>query len=180
MVTGLVLALSASVLWGTADFAGGRLSRSLPLLVVVTCSQGAGLVTLLIVLLLRGGVQPAAAGWGTVAGVLSVGSVTCLYRALAIGTMSVIAPIVASSAVVPVLVGLATGEQPGLAAGAGIVLALAGVVLGSRPTTHQPITSSACSSRWPQRSAPEASWSPCSAPAASTHSPGSARAERSA
>ena len=138
MVTGLVLALSASVLWGTADFAGGRLSRHLPLLIVVTCSQGAGLVVLLIVLLLRGGVQPAAAGWGTVAGVLSVGSVACLYRALAIGTMSVIAPIVATSAVVPVLVGLATGERPGPAAGAGIVLALAGVALASRQQAYHP------------------------------------------
>lgn len=138
MVTGLVLALSASVLWGTADFAGGRLSRHLPLLIVVTCSQGAGLVALLIVLLLRGGVQPAAAGWGTVAGVLSVGSVACLYRALAIGMMSVIAPIVATSAVVPVLVGLATGERPGPAAGAGIVLALAGVVLASRQQAYHP------------------------------------------
>jgi drug/metabolite transporter (DMT)-like permease len=66
-MTGLFLALAASVLWGTADFTGGRLSRRLPLLVVVACSQGAGLAVLLLVLLVRGHADWGAVGWGMVA-----------------------------------------------------------------------------------------------------------------
>lgn len=139
VVTGLLLALCASALWGTADFAGGRLSRRLPLLVVVACSQGAGLVALVLVMVVRGHVvDPGAVGWGVVAGGLSLGSVTCFYRALAVGTMSVVAPVVATSAVVPVLVGLGTGERPGLMATAGIMLALLGVVLASRHPAAEP------------------------------------------
>jgi drug/metabolite transporter (DMT)-like permease len=137
-MTGLFLALSASVLWGTADFAGGRLSRRLPLLVVVACSQGAGLAALLLVLVARGYIAWGAFGWGVVAGVLSLGSVTCFYRALAVGTMSVVAPLVSTSAAVPVLVGLLGGERPGSAAASGIALALVGVVLVSRQAAQEP------------------------------------------
>jgi drug/metabolite transporter (DMT)-like permease len=140
MVAGLALALSASVLWGTGDFAGGRLSRQLPLLVVVTCSQGAGLVVLLLILLARGHFAPAALMWGMAAGLLSLGSVTCFYRALAVGTMSVVAPVVATSAAVPVFVGLAGGERPGAVTTVGIALALCGVVLSSRQVAHEPPT----------------------------------------
>ena len=138
VVSGLALALAASVLWGTGDFAGGRLSRRLPLLVVVTCSQGAGLVALALVLAARGSLATGALGWGVVSGLLSLGSVTCFYRALAVGTMSVVAPVVATSAVVPVLVGVVGGERPGPVTTAGIVLALAGVVLASRQVALDP------------------------------------------
>ena len=138
MVTGLLMALSAGVLWGSADFAGGRLSRRLPLLIVVTCSQGAGLAALAIVLLARGHVALEAVGWGAVAGLLSLGSVTCFYRALAVGTMSVVAPLVATSAAVPVLAGVVGGERPGPAATAGISLAFAGIVLVSRQVALEP------------------------------------------
>ncbi len=138
MVTGLLLALSAGVLWGTADFTGGRLSRRLPLLVVVVCSQGAGLAALLLVMVTRGHIAAGAVGWGVVAGVLSLGSVTCFYRALAVGTMSVVAPLVAASAAVPVLAGVFGGEQPGVAAASGIVLALAGIVLVTGQVAVEP------------------------------------------
>jgi drug/metabolite transporter (DMT)-like permease len=138
VVTGLLLALSAGVLWGSADFGGGRLSRRLPLLIVVTCSQGAGLVALTFVLLARGHLAVGAVGWGAAAGLLSLGSVTCFYRALAVGTMSVVAPLVATSAAVPVLAGVASGERPGTAATAGIALALAGIVLVSRQLALEP------------------------------------------
>ena len=138
MVTGLLLALSAGVLWGTADFAGGRLSRRLPLLVVVVCSQGTGLAVLLVVVLARGHVAGGAVGWGVVAGVLSIGSVTCFYRALAVGTMSVVAPLVATSATVPVLAGVVGGERPTAAATVGIALALSGVILVTRQVALEP------------------------------------------
>ena len=46
-MTGALLALLASGLWGAGDFLGGQESRRLPLLVVVLGSQLAGLAALL-------------------------------------------------------------------------------------------------------------------------------------
>jgi uncharacterized membrane protein len=71
--------------------------------------------------------------WGAVAGVAGSGGVALLYRALAIGTMSIVAPITAvCAAAVPVLVALVLGERPGPRAGIGIVLAALAIVLLSR------------------------------------------------
>src|SRR5262245_62941091 len=52
---------------------------------------------------------------------------------MALGMISIAAPLSAVGAVVPVLFGLARGEVPTPLEGAGIVAALAGVVLVSRP-----------------------------------------------
>ena len=55
-----------------------------------------------------------------IAGVCQLAGIAALYRALAIGTMSVISPISASgAAVLPVIVGVAAGERPGRASGRG-------------------------------------------------------------
>jgi drug/metabolite transporter (DMT)-like permease len=55
------------------------------------------------------------------------------YVALASGTMGVVSPIAALGAVVPVVGGLLSGEQPSALASAGIVLALVGAVAASGP-----------------------------------------------
>jgi drug/metabolite transporter (DMT)-like permease len=54
------------------------------------------------------------------------------YRALAIGTMSVVAPISACGVALPVVVGLATGDRPSTAAAVGLVSIVVGVILASR------------------------------------------------
>jgi drug/metabolite transporter (DMT)-like permease len=54
------------------------------------------------------------------------------YRGMAVGAMSVVAPIAGMSAAVPVAVGIATGDRPSSLQIAGIVLALLGVGLASR------------------------------------------------
>jgi drug/metabolite transporter (DMT)-like permease len=54
------------------------------------------------------------------------------YRGMAVGAMSVVAPIAGISAAVPVAVGIATGDRPSAAQIVGIVVALAGVALASR------------------------------------------------
>ena len=74
-----------------------------------------------------GELAPAAA-----AGLAGLGALGAFYRALAIGTMSIVAPISATGAAVPVVAGLAAGERPGALQAAGIVVAVAGVVLASR------------------------------------------------
>ena len=53
------------------------------------------------------------------------------YKALSLGTMSIVSPIVACGAVVPFAISLATGERPSGLAVAGAAVALAGAVLAS-------------------------------------------------
>lgn len=127
-------ALTSSLCWGLADFVGGLQSRRLPVLVVLLVSQGAALAAAAVVALLSGDALPPAGriALGMGAGVAGVLALACFYRALAIGTMSIVAPIAATGAVVPVVVGMATGDRPGGAQIAGMALAMAGVVLASR------------------------------------------------
>jgi drug/metabolite transporter (DMT)-like permease len=78
-----------------------------------------------------------AVGWAALAGSAGIVALGAFYRALAIGTMSVVAPISATAAAVPVLVGLAEGERPGGLQIAGMVAALAGVILASREPVEE-------------------------------------------
>jgi drug/metabolite transporter (DMT)-like permease len=78
-----------------------------------------------------------AVGWAALAGSAGIVALGAFYRALAIGTMSVVAPISATAAAVPVLVGLAEGERPGGLQIAGMAVALAGVILASREPVEE-------------------------------------------
>jgi drug/metabolite transporter (DMT)-like permease len=133
-VTGPFLALAASLSWGVGDFLAGLSSRKLQLLTVLVVSQAAGLTSLALLVAIRGEGPPEAhylfyAGLAGVAGAIGLAA---LYRGLAVGSMSVVAPISATAAVIPVVAGLITGERPSGTQGAGIALALGGVVLASR------------------------------------------------
>src|SRR5262245_43800411 len=70
-------------------------------------------------------------GIAVLAGLCGTVGLAALYRGLAVGDMSVVAPISATAAVVPVLVGVATGDRPSAGQGVGIAMALGGVVLVS-------------------------------------------------
>ncbi|SIT72866.1 DMT family transporter [Microbacterium sp. RU33B] len=59
--------------------------------------------------------------------------VAALYRALAIGTMGVVAPIAALSVLVPVGAGIVGGDTPGPLLVAGMIVAVIGTVLASGP-----------------------------------------------
>jgi drug/metabolite transporter (DMT)-like permease len=130
----LALALSSSACWGVSDFLGGLQSRRIALLRVLLVSQAVGLGGLGVVLALRGvgppsGIRMLPAVGGGLAGMLALAA---FYRGLAIGTMSIVAPISGTGAAVPVIVGVATGERPGGLQVAGICAAVVGVVLASR------------------------------------------------
>ena len=74
--------------------------------------------------------------WGAVAGVAGGIGVALLYRALALGVMSIVAPITAVTAVaLPVVTSIALGERPGGLAALGILLGIASIVLVSRPAS---------------------------------------------
>jgi len=128
------LALLSSLLWGTADFLGGTASRRLGALRVVLVSQAFALVGVVpLALALGPDVRARTLLFGAAAGVVGPAALFAFYRALALGTMGVVAPIAALGVVVAVAAGLLSGEDPSGVQVAGIVLAVAGVVLASGP-----------------------------------------------
>lgn len=131
----VLLALLSSLLWGSADFFGGLLTKRLSVYAVVGASQAFGLIAVTAVALAMGGF----AGdtdwipWSMAAGVSGSLGLLCFYAALASGTMGVVSPIAALGAVVPVVTGIAQGEQPSNLALAGIAIGLLGAAAASGP-----------------------------------------------
>ena len=130
-----LLALGSSVIWGSADFLGGLLTRTRSAYVVVAGSQAFGLLAIAIVALVTGdwrepvGYLP----WAVGAGLSGAVGLVAYYAALSSGTMGVVAPIASMGAVVPVILGIAGGEHPSWVQLLGIVLALLGVAAASGP-----------------------------------------------
>lgn len=130
-----VLALVSAALYGAADFLGGLAARRAPVIPVVTLAQGTGVALLLALVPLLPPASPSIAdlSWGAAAGLAGGAGVAWLYRALAIGTMAIVAPVTAVAAVaIPVAVGLILGERPGALTLIGIITALLSIVLVSQ------------------------------------------------
>jgi len=130
----LVLALAASAAWGGADFLGGRASRGVGALGVATFSKLAGAAGLGVACVLAAQVPSTEeAAWALGSGLVGAGALLTLYRALALGPMSLVAPLSACGGAVPVVVALVLGETPGPVTSAGLAVAFAGALLVSRP-----------------------------------------------
>lgn len=130
-----LLALVSAVGYGISDFSGGLASRRAPAIAVVLVSNSLTLViALFAVALLPGSAYHLGdLCWGLAAGAVGLVGVILLYRGLAIGPMSVVAPLTAVlSALVPVAVGVLRGERPGAVALSGVALALPAMVLIGR------------------------------------------------
>ena len=127
------LALATALIWGAVDFVAGVKSRSSGALAVIALSQPAGLVLIAVLTAARGESPPDRAHllYAAAAGAASVVGLTALYQGLAVGLMSVVAPITATGAAIPVVVGIARGEDPSWLQGIGLPIALLGVVLAS-------------------------------------------------
>lgn len=141
-----LLALLSAATYGAADFLGAVAAARSTTIASVISSQAAGLflLAILLPLLPHAIVSPADIAWGGVAGLTGGAGVALLYRALAIGPMSVVAPLTAlCAAAIPVAVGLAFGERLSTLTAAGIVLAAVAIILVGqpRPTGDSPPTS---------------------------------------
>jgi len=133
-----LFALATSLMWGLADFGGGLLTRRTPALTVVVVSQ-------IIAVTVLGAIVAATGGWSeagpqlwfaAAAGVVGPAAMLSFYRALALGPMGVVSPLGALGGVmVPLAVAVVLGERPGLLQLAGVVVAVAGVVLAGGPQT---------------------------------------------
>jgi drug/metabolite transporter (DMT)-like permease len=129
-----ILASGASLAWGSADFLAGLSSRRLGAITVLFISQLVGAALLLPLLTTTGEAPPGLAYWGlgALAGAFNAAALIAFYRGLVRGPISLVAPIAATEAVIPVAFGLLHGERPSAIGIAGIGLAVAGVVLASR------------------------------------------------
>lgn len=135
----IVLALGASVCWGSGDFLGGLSTRRASLWVVILGSQAVGLVGAAVVTLGTGHAWPGfQAVWPVLlSGVAAVVAIPSFYKALAIGTMSVVAPISATNVLIPFAAGLAGGERPTTVQFVGVAVAAVGVILVAiEPARH--------------------------------------------
>lgn len=133
-MTALALALASSLCWGISDFVGGLQSRRVPLLVVMLVTQWVGLTGVVLLIVLRGSGPPDLARLvpAAIAGTAGLAALAAFYRGLAIGTMSIVAPIAATGVAVPVIVGVAGGDRPAALQVVGLVAATIGVILASR------------------------------------------------
>ncbi|MGH3073252.1 MAG: EamA family transporter [Gaiellaceae bacterium] len=135
----IALALGASLSWGLGDFLGGLKSRTLHVLTVLVVSQVAGMAAAVTWVIASGDGFP---GWSATLLAAAAGASGCLgiatlYRGMAIGAMGIVAPISAVAAVIPFVVGIASGERPGALQVAGIALAMIGVAVASREPAHR-------------------------------------------
>jgi drug/metabolite transporter (DMT)-like permease len=131
---GIALGLASSVAWGISDFLGGLQSRRISALSVLLVSQPIGLILALVVALTAGGdplsgsdIAIAAASGAAV--VLALGA---FYKAMALGSISVVATIGALGIAVPVLAGIARGDAPSAVQWIGAPVAFSGAVLVAR------------------------------------------------
>ncbi len=122
----IVLSLLTALAFGTGDFCGGLASKRTSAIRVVGLSHVIGFLGVLLAAVLVDNVLL----WrdvaiGAIGGAFGGIGIALLYRGLARGPMSVVAPVTAiSSAAVPALWGLASGERPSALVALGLAVAL--------------------------------------------------------
>jgi drug/metabolite transporter (DMT)-like permease len=134
-VFSVLLACSASLAWGSSDFLASIGCRRVRLALVLLVSQILGLAMLVPALILARAPLPPLSycGLAALAGLFNAAALAAFYRGLARGPIGLVAPIAATEGIIPLAVGLFEGDRPSALALAGIVVALAGIVLAARP-----------------------------------------------
>jgi drug/metabolite transporter (DMT)-like permease len=130
----VLFGLSVALGYGTADFAGGLTSKRLPTQWALLLGQALALpLSIVFAWLSDDGFSWRAMLRGALAGLASGIAFSALYRGLAIGPMGVVGALASGmSAVIPVAVGIAKGEQfQGLAIIGLILVLFAGVLVAA-------------------------------------------------
>jgi drug/metabolite transporter (DMT)-like permease len=132
----------SSLLWGGADFLGGLAAKRAPA-PLVACFSGLGGLAVLVagMALFHGSPTSADLAWGAAAGVFGAAGASLMYRALALGPMSLASPVFSLIGLcVPVIFGVVAGERPSLLSWAGVALAMLAIPLlsttGEGPGHH--------------------------------------------
>jgi len=134
-----ILALLSSVLWGTADFLGGNLSKRFKAIAVTGASQAFGLVLGVILVLISGSYIAPNLSWSGYflpsvgAGIAGFFGLVSFYSGLSTGRMGVVSPISTLSAVIPLSVAFISGERPTAIQIFGMAVAIVGAFCASGP-----------------------------------------------
>jgi drug/metabolite transporter (DMT)-like permease len=132
VVLGVLVAMS----FGSADFLGGRASRTAPTLTVLLVGQVVAIAGALVITLVVGAdVEGRDLAYGAAAGACNVVGLGLLYQGLASGRMSVVAPVTAvTAAIVPIAWGVLQDERPSALTWIGAALAVgAGALVAREP-----------------------------------------------
>jgi drug/metabolite transporter (DMT)-like permease len=133
------LALFSSLLWGSADFLGGTLTKKYKAVAVTAVSQSFGLLFGILVIVSTSSWLAPNLSWdgyvipGVLAGLLGFGGLTAFYAGLATGRMGVVSPISSLSVLIPLAIAIFGGEQPNTLQIIGMVVALIGAFCASGP-----------------------------------------------
>jgi drug/metabolite transporter (DMT)-like permease len=139
-----LLALASSLLWGSADYHAGNLSKRYPAMVVLGINQIFGLITgVVLVAITAGWITPTLSsdGYlinGALAGLFGYAGLICLYSGLASGRMGVVSPISSLSVLLPLVFALTLGgERLSTPVLIGVIIAIFGGFLASGPEFSQ-------------------------------------------
>lgn len=129
----VLLALCCAATYGVGDFFGGLAAKRAAAAAVLWWSHLLGVVVLLaLALVVTGDPTTRSLSLGALGGLAGAAGVGLLYRALAIGPMSTVAPVTALlAAAVPVAAGFAKGERPGALVLVGMIAAVGAILLVS-------------------------------------------------
>ncbi len=136
----IVLSLISALAYGVSDFLGGIFAKKASAWQVAVVGQtSSGFFSLVAALLVSGSPTGRDLTFGALAGLGGGFGVVFLYRGLATARMGVVAPISAvGAALLPVGVGLVTGDRPSSLAVFGIVCAFPAIALISRVVEDNP------------------------------------------
>ena len=137
----VIFALTASLAYGLSDFVGGLASRRASAWSIAAISQLVAAVGIGAAAVVVGG-SPSLGdlAWGVLAGIGAGAGTGMLYRGLGDGRMSVVAPLSAvGAALLPVAVGIATGERPSTATWVGVIIAFPAIWLVARGSEHDEV-----------------------------------------
>jgi len=132
---GILFGLGAAVTWGCADYVAARAGRRIGSLRVVLGFHVLATSTLAVLVLSTGALADVGASdlpFFALVAALGWGAYACFYRALAIGPISLLSPIVSGYAAVTVVLAVVLlGERLSGAETAAILISFAGVALAS-------------------------------------------------
>jgi drug/metabolite transporter (DMT)-like permease len=134
-----ILALFSSVLWGTADYLAGNLTKRFKAIAVTGASQAFGLIAGIFLVVVTGSYIAPNLSWNGYllpaigAGIAGFFGLVSFYSGLATGRMGVVSPISTLSAVIPLTFAFISGERPTSIQILGMCVALLGAFCASGP-----------------------------------------------
>ena len=141
------LAICSSLVWGVSDFAGGVLVRRHPVATIALLGHATSLVALGIVAAVVG-VDRTALLFGLAAG--SFGGVTlfAFFKAMSLGTMSIVSPLLSLGSLLAFVLAVIGGERPSQLSVLGALIALVGAALAASARNHSSGRTHGSALRW--------------------------------